>query len=333
MLEILFHHSFRKVDDVFMELEKLDGVWVPELSGEALPRRAVWPAKGEPSHSVVITKKTEFSGMFLVEIARGCKNLCQFCMTRCIAAPFRTFPVDEVLKVIEKAHNRAERVGLIAPVLSDHGGLVPLVRMINGMGMSVSFSSLRADSFNEEVARLLSENSQNTITFAPETGSSELRRSIGKAFTNETLLEATELALKHGIRNFRYYFMYGLPGEDISDIRAIVELVSDSLEIISRYSGKLHLSINPFIPKRGTPFEHHKLYPFEYYRDVQAFLKGALGGVKNLCISFESLRHLKLQYALSIGGRDVGLLLTEFMIKGNLRGFIPAVEDLLKNGQ
>ncbi|MGQ9614817.1 MAG: B12-binding domain-containing radical SAM protein [Spirochaetota bacterium] len=332
MLEILFHHSFKKGNEVFREVEELEGVWVPEFSEEVLPRRAVWPLKGEPAHSVIITKKTEFSGMFLVEIARGCRNLCRFCMTRCVASPFRTFPIDEVLSLVKKAHKRTDKVGLIAPVLSDYGELSSLVRMINGMGIGVSFSSLRADAFTEEIARLVSENSQSTVTFAPETGSAELRRSIGKTFTNEDLLAATELALKHGIRRFRYYFMYGLPGEDISDIRAIVNLVSDSLESISRYRGKLHLSVNPFVPKKGTPFEHHKLYPLTYYGDVQAFLKGALVGLKNLNISFESLRHLQLQYVLSIGGSSAGLLLAESMVRGNLRGFIPAVEDLLKNG-
>jgi len=329
ILRIFMEFSFQKSRGLFQELARLEGVYIPGQRDKA-PKKAFIKEIKEPAHSVILSKNTEFSNMFLIEIGRGCRNSCKFCMTKCAASPFRSIKREYILSTLEKECVFTERVGLIAPVLTDHPELDAIVHTINEAGFAVSFSSLRADDFHEETARLLSENHQTTVTFAPETGSSELRKKIGKRLTNEALLRAVELAQDYGIKRFRYYIMYGLPGEKERDINAVVGLIKMTLQLLAKRGSMLHVSINPFVPKKGTAFEKCRLFPFEYYKKTAGLLKDELSGLRNLSLRTEPLRTLYLQYYLSIGNNAIGLLLYQCVEKGTTRGFVDSAEEVME---
>lgn len=331
ILTALFESDFRKTDSLFRSLEEIEGVYMNTGKGQ-LPVKSVEMEIKKPSHSVILTNHTEFPNRFLIEIIRGCRNTCTFCMTRCTAGPVRPVSTERVLPHVKKALPYTDKVGLIGPVLTDHHELVSLVHEINALGGSVSFSSLRADQFSDEIARLLQRNRQKTVTFAPETGEEGLRRRIGKTLSNDELLDGVSRALAHGIKKFRYYFMYGLPGETPQDALTIVSLVNATVELFTLPGCMLHLSINPFIPKRGTPLEKQRLHPLKYYMDVQRLLKEKLKDICSVTLRFESMKYIYVHSLLSIGDRETAFVLYRMISDHSLSDFARYAEELLTNG-
>ncbi len=340
LFSALIEHSFRKGPSLFETLASLQGVFIPAVSDSPPPAAQIEKIE-EPAHTVIISRQTEFSNMFLIEIGRGCRNSCTFCMVR--TSPLRSVSVKAVLKTVASAsgaegapgtpgtHSNFSRVGLIAPVLTDHRDLASIVRGLNRMGMRVSFSSLRADDFTPETAALLQENGQTTVTFAPETGSSDLRKRIGKRLTDEALFDAVSLAQEYGVRRFRYYVMYGLPDEHEEDFDAIVNLVEKTLIILRPSGSGLHVSINPFIPKKKTPLEGFSIYPIDYYRKWKAFLKERLGAKERLSLRMEPLRHVQLQYYLSVGDEKIGGLLCRSVNENRMQAFVKSAERMVSD--
>jgi radical SAM superfamily enzyme YgiQ (UPF0313 family) len=337
ILEILVRNVFvRKKNEPlsrFMneELSSIDGVYMTLPDGTtSAPKRSVLKEIAEPAHSVVLTGGTEFSNMFLMEAVRGCKGACLFCATRCSTGPVRPVKREAIYKILRKAQPETKRVGLIGPVLTDNEELADIVDMINDMGARVAFSSLRADSYSDEIAGLLAKNKQSTVTFAPETGSLRLRKNIGKNLTDTQLLNAVSLSLEHGINNIRYYIMYGLPGENVEDIKATAGLVKKTVALFKKPGCTLHLSVNPFVPKKSTPFESRNVRPEGYYVKMREILSLELGGTDGVSLKFDSLRNFYIHSILSIGGGDTGLKLYTCIKENSLSGFGRyAIEELL----
>jgi radical SAM superfamily enzyme YgiQ (UPF0313 family) len=349
ILKALSASNFQRSATLFDSLAGVAGVMRGGQEGEE-PARAVTDPIVRPAHSVIITDRTEFSRMFLVEIVRGCNNRCRFCMTRCAASPARSADRESILNLVRRVSPVTPRVGLIGPVLTDHPELAALVREINAIGGTVSFSSLRADRFTDEIARLIRQNGQRTVTFAPETGSELLRGEIGKNLSNGQILDAVKRALEHGVERIRYYFMYGLPGESRGDILDMVSLVRETallmglgtgginagasrarperigvhavgIPVLGVQAGRLHLSINPFVPKRGTRFAAGRPRRPGYYREMQNLLMEKLGSLEGVVLRFEPLNHLYLHSLLSVGGIDAGNRLVDAFERGTLRSF------------
>jgi radical SAM superfamily enzyme YgiQ (UPF0313 family) len=318
VLENLHAHRFKTSAAQRGDLDKIPGVYVP--AGGTAPRRAIAETVSEPAHTAVLTKRTEFSDIFLVEIVRGCASACNFCMTRCVSGPVRSVKPALILERVRRAAHLTGKAGLIGPVLTDHRELAAIVEGINGLGCTVSFSSLRADRFDEPIAALLEKNGQSSVTFAPETGSPGLQRRIGKGMEGDAVRRAVGTALEHGLRKFRFYLMYGLPGETLEDIDLTAEFVRSSVRVLGGFPGtSLHLSFNPFIPKRGTPFEGEGIRPMRYYDEAKERLRGGLRGAEGITLRFESLRQTRLHYLLSVGGREIGLALGGAVEKGSVK--------------
>jgi len=320
ILVILKEHSFKKSKALFDEFGKIKGLFIPGVKEQGV-ERSIKSRIELPAHSVVITKATEFSNMFLVELIRGCKNSCKFCMVRSVNSPLRIINKNYIVDTVKIASNFTKRVGLIAPVLSDHDDLAEIVYSINDMGMKASFSSLRADYFTEAIAELIVKNDQKSITFAPETGSFKLRRNIGKILTDAAILKAVSIAIDFGIRHFRYYIMYGLPGEKEEDLIEICELVKKTVRLFKGDKYTLHLSINPFTPKSETAFRNEGILKIEDYIEKQRIIENCLSGLREVSFKFESLRLVSYHYYLSIGEKDIGLLLYNCYINNKMKDF------------
>ena len=73
--------------------------------------------------------------------------------------------------------------------------------------------------------------------------------------------------------------------------------------------GRLIPSVNPFIPKPGTPFQWHAMNELAELRRKVRYLERALGRVPNVDAHFKSPRQEKLQALLSVGDRRVAPVL------------------------
>jgi radical SAM superfamily enzyme YgiQ (UPF0313 family) len=112
----------------FYEVEyRADGAierFVPRegTGAPAVVRKAALPTTQavDPPCTQIFTPDTEFGSRFLVEVVRGCANLCRFCWAGYNYLPVRAFPTDRILELASAARVHANRVGLVSIALCDH---------------------------------------------------------------------------------------------------------------------------------------------------------------------------------------------------------------------
>ena len=276
----------------------------------------------DPPSTTIFTPETEFGSRFLIEVVRGCANLCRFCWAGYNYLPVRAFPKDRILQLAEKARAHSDKVGLVSIALCDHPDIEEILTKLLAMGYSISPASLRLDDLTPTIVRLLRESGERTITIAPEVGSDRLRRVINKTVTNAEILAAAELIFASGIENLKLYFMIGLPTETDEDLVAIRDLTLQLRELMVAHGrGRGHLgriigSVNPLIPKPGTAYQW---LPMEDDSSIDRKIKrlrSLTSGIENVFFNIKSERHSFYQALLSLGDRRVA----------------PAIEAAERNG-
>jgi radical SAM superfamily enzyme YgiQ (UPF0313 family) len=276
----------------------------------------------DPPATTIFTPDTEFGSRFLVEVVRGCANLCRFCWAGYNYLPVRPFPKARILELAARARPHSKRAGLVSIALCDHPEIEEILTRLVEMGYSISPASLRLDDLTPTILRLLRESGERTVTIAPETGSDRLRRVINKTVTNDEIRSAAEMIFASGMENLKLYFMVGLPTEQDEDLVAIRDLTLQLRDVMIRHArargqiGRIVGSVNPLVPKPGTAYQW---LPMEADVSVERKLKrmrGLMAGIDNVYFNMKSERHSFYQALLSLGDRRVA----------------PAIEAAERNG-
>lgn len=280
---------------------RLAGGYVPELHGESLPPVARADDARLPARSRLWSPDMELHDMFLVEGERGCHRACTFCvMRRSTNGGMRLVTPDALLALVP---TEAPRVGLVGAAVSDHPGLVELLRALVDAGKGVGISSLRADrvALKPEIPRLLRAGGSRTLTVASDAASQRLRRTLQKGTTEAHLVACAEAAHEHRYNVLKVYMMVGVPDEQDEDI--------DELVAFSRRLAAIHplaLGIAPFVPKRNTPLD---TAPFAGIRAVDRRLDRIRDGLKTAGVDVRptSARWAWVEYRLAQAGWDGGV--------------------------
>ncbi|HTM34794.1 MAG TPA: radical SAM protein [Vicinamibacterales bacterium] len=265
----------------------------------------------DPPATSIFTPDTEFGSRFLVEVVRGCANLCRFCWAGYNYLPVRAFPTERILELAKAARPHASRAGLVSIALCDHPDIEHILRSLKGMGYSISPASLRLDDLTPTIVSLLKESGERTLTIAPETGSDRLRRVINKTVTNEEILNAAELIFASGIENLKLYYMIALPTEEDDDLVAIRDLTLQLREVMMRHArkrgrvGRIVGSVNPLVPKPGTTYQWLSMERSDVIERKMDRLRALVSGIDNVYFSIKSERHSYYQALLSLGDRRV----------------------------
>jgi radical SAM superfamily enzyme YgiQ (UPF0313 family) len=285
----------------------------------------------DPPATTIFTPDTEFGSRLLIEVVRGCANLCRFCWAGYNYLPVRPFATDRILAIAEAARPYATRVGLVSIALCDHPDIELILTRLVGMGYGISPASLRLDDLTEPIVRLLKQSGERTITIAPETGSDRLRRVINKTVTNEDILDRADLIFRSGIENLKLYYMIGLPSETDDDLRAIRELTVEVRARMEHHArargtiGRVIASVNPLVPKPGTAYQW---LPMTRAREIDRkvdVLRGLVNGIDNVFFNIKSERHSYYQGLLSLGDRRVADVIERVEDNGgNWRGAVAA---------
>ena len=265
----------------------------------------------DPPATSIFTPDTEFGSRFLVEVVRGCANLCRFCWAGYNYLPVRSFPADRILELARLARPHASRVGLVSIALCDHPEIERILTGLLEMGYMISPASLRLDDLTDTIVKMLKDSGERSITIAPETGSDRMRRVINKTVTNDEILDRADMIFRNGIDNLKLYFMIGLPTETDEDLVAIRDLTMQLREIMLKYArprghiGKIVGSVNPLIPKPGTAYQWLPMEnPALTDRKIKR-LRSLMADVDNVYFNIKSERHSYYQALLSLGDRRV----------------------------
>jgi radical SAM superfamily enzyme YgiQ (UPF0313 family) len=265
----------------------------------------------DPPATTIFTPETEFGSRLLIEVVRGCANLCRFCWAGYNYLPVRPFSTERILEIAAAARPHATRVGLVSIALCDHPDIELILTRLLEMGYGISPASLRLDDLTEPIVRLLRQSGERSITIAPETGSDRLRRVINKTVTNADILDRAGLIFRGGIENLKLYYMIGLPSETDDDLSAIVDLTMAVKERMMEQAkgrgavGRIVASVNPLIPKPGTTYQWLPMTRAAEIDRKSNVLRGLVAGIDNVYFNIKSERHSYYQGLLSLGDRRV----------------------------
>jgi len=265
----------------------------------------------DPPSTTIFTPDTEFGSRFLVEVVRGCANLCRFCWAGYNYLPVRPFPTDRILQLARAARAHSSRAGLVSIALCDHPDIEHILRRLKDMGYSISPASLRLDDLTPAIVSLLKESGERTLTIAPETGSDRLRRVINKTVTNEEILDRAELIFSSGIESLKLYYMIALPTEEDEDLVAIRDLTLQLHEIMLKHArprgriGRIVASVNPLVPKPGTAYQWLPMVRTDVIERKMQRMRSLVAGIDNVYFNIKSERHSYYQALLSLGDRRI----------------------------
>lgn len=335
---------------ILRSLGKLPGFYIPELvtpqydeagvlqgwvdeSGH-LPVRRVWASDigTTESRTFVYTPETEFSGMALTEISRGCSRGCRFCAAGYIYLPVRERTPDDLASALREGAAQCQKIGLVGAAVSDYPDLERLHAMISDLGAGASVSSLRIDSLTPQEIASLYADGHRTVALAPEAGSQRMRDCINKGITLDQIVDAARMLGEGGMLNLKLYYLIGLPGEDEHDVEEIVttsRAVRDAWLTGAKQHGRagtVTLSVNPFIPKPFTPFQWAPMASAKVLEKRLNLLKRAVGREANLRMIAESVRGVQVQGVFSRGDRRISLLIEEMASGTSLKGACRALE-------
>lgn len=276
----------------------------------------------------IITDKTIFSNMLLVEVMRGCAHRCRFCLASYAMLPARGADMDLIINKIEEGIQHTNKVGLLGALISNHPEFGRLCEYLDTKDeLTVSASSLRADTMTPQIANTFKKGKQKQLTIAVETGSDRLKRRINKNLTNEEVMHAAKCVADAGLEGLKIYGIVGLPDEQEEDVIALADL----MKAIKKENPKLqlHLGCSSFVPKGGTPFQWQPKVTNKIVEERHTLLRKSL--LKVADVRATSAKWDFFQAFLSRGDRRLAPLLVRFYELGGALGSLNRAYKELKS--
>ncbi|MDI9430965.1 MAG: TIGR03960 family B12-binding radical SAM protein [Planctomycetota bacterium] len=252
-----------------------------------------------------------------VEIMRGCPGRCRFCQASFCRRPIRSRSAEKVFELARASQETTgfDTVSLLSLSSADYPYLEELVARLKGyfedkrVGLSVP--SLRVDQQLHMLPKYFTSVRKSGLTIAVEAAGERLRRIVNKPLKDEDLFAAVEAAYRSGWQKLKLYFMVGLPGETLDDVKAIVDL-SDRLARLRKGVDKriahLNITISWFVPKPHTPFGWFAQRPREYFEQARSLIldEKQRRRANYLRFKFHDIRRSLLESAIGRGDRRCG---------------------------
>jgi len=330
------------IEDFFNNVSKIEGIYIPNIDNPA-NRAVLEDLNQSPTPTYQLVSKSDkikkiFEENYFVEINRGCPFRCKFCLSSFHNYPFRNKTFEEIITAIKYGlkYSNFEKFSLIGSCVSSHPRFSEICEFILNSNKRFSLPSIRIEHITPKIIQILERSNIKTITIAPETGNDSLRYDLNKRFSNDSILNAIEMIRKSKIRNIKFYFLIGLPGETDDDILGIVTLL-ESIEKLGFTGNQLKVNINPFIPKLNTPYENKCHFYLSENLNVllQRFktLERELKRLSSIKIKFKhtkrTINAARLQTLISLGDSYISELLLKYYANGATMGALRRVEKEL----
>ena len=263
--------------------EKFEWAYVPEVHKNTRRQNAVVedfenaPVPAAPIVPFVEAVHERVS----VEIMRGCPGRCRFCQASFCRRPIRYRSVERIIEIAKACYHATgfDTVSLLSLSSAEYPNLEELVAGLHGYfhdrHVGISLPSLRVDKQLKILPELVKSVRKSGLTIAVEAASEKLRQIINKPLKDEDLFAAAEAAYRAGWQKFKLYFMVGLPGETLDDVKRIVQLSFELAKLrkrIDNKTGQINVAVSWFVPKSHTPFGWLGQRPKSYFEQAKQII-------------------------------------------------------------
>ena len=249
-----------------------------------------------------------------IEIMRGCPGRCRFCQASYCRRPIRYRSAEKVFELAKASYHASgfDTVSLLSLSTADYPHLEELVGSLQGYfedkHVGLSIPSLRVDQQLKIVPKLFTSVRKSGLTIAVEAASERLRQIMNKPLKDSDLCAAVAEAYRAGWQKLKLYFMVGLPGETLDDVKGIVELSYRLAKLRKEVDGKtgsINIAVSWFVPKPHTPLGWLPQSPRDYFEQARQLIldeKNRLHA-KFLRFRFHDVNQSILEAAMGRGDR------------------------------
>ncbi len=216
-----------------------------------------------------------------IEIMRGCPGRCRFCQASYCRRPIRFRSAEKVFDLAKESYQASgfDTISLLSLSTADYPHLEELVVRLHGYfedkHVGLSIPSLRVDQQLKLVPKLFTSVRKSGLTIAVEAAGERLRQIIHKPLKDIDLFATVEEAYKAGWQKLKLYFMVGLPGETLDDVKAIVDLTGRLARVrrsIDGKTGNINITVSWFVAKPHTPLGWLAQRPREYFEQARQLI-------------------------------------------------------------
>lgn len=330
---------------LLFNLAKISGVYVPSFyEVEYFPEgkiKKIYPREKEvpdkikkryvsnlndcyfPTNPIVPFLETVHDRLTL-EIMRGCPHRCHFCRAGEVSKPVRYRSQEKILEIAKKTFENTgwEEISLLSLSSGDYPHIEELIEKLveefHEKKVAISIPSLRIKDDNlSQLAEKIKKVKKTGFTLVPEVATEKMRKIINKSISEEEIIQGIKSISKLGWRNFKLYFMIGLPQEDREDVLAIPLMLHKILNEVKGYPlRRISVSISSFVPKPHTTFERERqLNIFEIEERQKIFLNNLSS--KKLEIRYHDAKKSFIEGTFSRGDRRLNnVLYSAFKLGG-----------------
>lgn len=262
----------------------------------------------------------------VLEIMRGCPHRCRFCQASALKTPVRTRSPETLVRLAEELYRNTgySELSLLSLSTGDYPKLTELLRALAARfdepRVNIAVPSLRVDASLRDLPPALASVRKSGLTLAPEAARESLRAVLGKHITNDDLLAAARAAYEAGWDLIKLYFMVGVPGETEEDIRQIADLawaVSQARREVTGGTGRVNLTVTPFVPKPHSAFQWEPMREVAYFRQAEAILRRRLRRGR-MRLKFHRPERAFLEAVFARGDRRLSAVVEEAYRRGCL---------------
>jgi len=262
-MKILKNEGLNK-EEILEDISEIEGLYVPKYHNNKKKIKAGIAYDLDTSFVPDMLTIPNFSVVhdrLSVEVARGCRRGCRFCLSGFVQRPYRERSPERIIEIIESLLKKTgyDECSLLGLNTIDYSYITELVQYLTlslkNRKIGVCLPSLRIDTPLIDVILNTQTVRPTQVTLAPEVASPTLSNAINKNYDTDEFIKKMAMLIDSGIRSIKLYFMIGLPGEEDDDALEIVNLIKRIIKEKKSKGREIIVNLSAFVPKAHTPLQ------------------------------------------------------------------------------
>ncbi|ABN70429.1 Radical SAM domain protein [Staphylothermus marinus F1] len=252
---------------------------------------------------------------FLLEVSRGCRFWCRFCMESRLFKPYRRRSNNTLFNLINRGLlvNLLKRVIIYSLLFPGGKEDIKLLEYLVSNEIKGSLPSLRVEYVNDYFLELVKDLGQKNLTIAPESFNTFIQRIYGKYFDLNIVNESIDKIISKNF-NLKLYIIFGVKNESLNDNRTNINALRKIAKKIREKNLKLTITLNPLVPKPKTVFQWFGMIDLEKAKNIVRYYRGELKGLIDTRPLY--VNWAWIQGSIALANNNISKVLVEWSLSG-----------------